>query len=511
MCITKPCAVLAFLTLTLSAGLAAAQTNAGHNAVVAYELMAGSTWQQGCFPPCQCPITAELPLTGTFLLAPAGADMWTRYFAVTEVRWAVQSSGAAIPITGSGKYSIGGDFALTHQLSLDLKVGTAPVQHFDSGMIVGGAEFPEIHITISVNGGECYDTVIKVHARPTTIVPPWPELWFSTSTGFTASNMPSAIPGFVHVSDGDLLSRRGTIVRKNSQLTARLGIMPPTPDLGLDAVTLGRGGSLWFSFDGQQPPMWSETLGVWLKHGDLLSEAGFVVRTNEQLLRNFTRMPPVADAGLDAVATAPNGEFLFSTDEGFHCESLGRWVGHGDLLSDRGYIVRTNAELLAKFEPIDMMGRPLPADYGLDAVILRSNREIWFSVEIGFPDAKRGWIGHGDLLSTHGYVVVRNRDLVAPFGPLEDLADFGLDAAMLLGPRRFCDFDMDDDVDLNDFTHFQALFNGANRPISSVAVAATPIDTAFDADLDGDRDVDLSDFAAFQNCFNGPNRPPACE
>ncbi|HOW19720.1 MAG TPA: immunoglobulin domain-containing protein, partial [Phycisphaerae bacterium] len=62
------------------------------------------------------------------------------------------------------------------------------------------------------------------------------------------------------------------------------------------------------------------------------------------------------------------------------------------------------------------------------------------------------------------------------------------------------DFDEDGDVDLADFTTFQACFNGPNRPPKPGC--------AGNADFDGDSDVDLTDFATFQACFNGPNRPP---
>ncbi|HOW18267.1 MAG TPA: dockerin type I domain-containing protein, partial [Phycisphaerae bacterium] len=64
------------------------------------------------------------------------------------------------------------------------------------------------------------------------------------------------------------------------------------------------------------------------------------------------------------------------------------------------------------------------------------------------------------------------------------------------------DFDKDADVDLADFSAFQACFNGPNRVPRQTGCTA--------ADLDHDGDVDLADFAAFQTCFNGPNRPPRC-
>jgi aminopeptidase N len=65
------------------------------------------------------------------------------------------------------------------------------------------------------------------------------------------------------------------------------------------------------------------------------------------------------------------------------------------------------------------------------------------------------------------------------------------------------DLDRDGDVDLTDFSAFQACFNGPNRPPADSGCA--------EEDFDGDADVDLSDFRILQMCFNGPNRPAACD
>lgn len=62
------------------------------------------------------------------------------------------------------------------------------------------------------------------------------------------------------------------------------------------------------------------------------------------------------------------------------------------------------------------------------------------------------------------------------------------------------DFDMDSDVDLEDFALFQLCYNGPNRPASALCWV--------EADYDTDGDVDLIDFASFQLSYNGPNRPP---
>jgi hypothetical protein len=65
------------------------------------------------------------------------------------------------------------------------------------------------------------------------------------------------------------------------------------------------------------------------------------------------------------------------------------------------------------------------------------------------------------------------------------------------------DYDLDNDVDLADFSALQVCFNGPNRAHNGPVVCA-------EADADQDGDVDMADFGQFQQCFNGPNRPAAC-
>jgi hypothetical protein len=79
----------------------------------------------------------------------------------------------------------------------------------------------------------------------------------------------------------------------------------------------------------------------------------------------------------------------------------------------------------------------------------------------------------------------------------------GSSFSFTVGTGPAADFDKDGDVDLADFLHFQACFNGPNRP------AQQP--NCGDADFNADQDVDLADFLVFQACFNGPNRPPNCQ
>jgi hypothetical protein len=152
-----------------------------------------------------------------------------------------------------------------------------------------------------------------------------------------------------------------------------------------------------------------------------------VITNYAALIGAFGPEPPPADEGLDALHFRPGGEIYFSVTNDFFSERLGRLIRRGDLLSSSGRIVKTSEELVARFNPADPK-----ADYGLDAIYVWPSDEIWFSVETGFYGKDFTPYGTGDLLSDQGYVVFRNLDLVGPFQPLEDLADFGLDALFLV-------------------------------------------------------------------------------
>ena len=162
-------------------------------------------------------------------------------------------------------------------------------------------------------------------------------------------------------------------------------------------------------------------------------------------------MPPIADYGLDAIARAPSGELLFSTNKDFFSEKLGTTISNGDLLSEKGYIFRSSSDLLSKF---DLCPTFAPIDFGLDAVYVWPHGEVWFSTKSSFPEQQYGMIEHGDLLSSYGKVVLRNRELLEAFKPVEDLADFGLDAIEILWPNLAADLNEDGVVDLIDYSIF---------------------------------------------------------
>lgn len=163
-----PFIAVLFAVLAGNAGLAGAQTD--DTKPVIYRVEKGSTYQQGCFPPCLCPILDAAPVRGTFTLTFAGFDGLFTTYKVTDVNWTASLGDPELRITGSGTYTIGGEFAVQQRLELDLKVGDQPVQHFDSGLVTGGTvPFPGIDLRVSLHGEYCVDTVIEVNARP---VPP---------------------------------------------------------------------------------------------------------------------------------------------------------------------------------------------------------------------------------------------------------------------------------------------------------------------------------------------------
>src|SRR5438046_8259983 len=103
------------LGLTAQARVAAAPT--------VYRLEPGTTFQQGCFPPCLCPLLQEVSVRGTFNLTPAGFDGLFNTYAITDVSWIVSIGGADLRIPGSGTYRVGGGVPLLHGVEGDLQVG----------------------------------------------------------------------------------------------------------------------------------------------------------------------------------------------------------------------------------------------------------------------------------------------------------------------------------------------------------------------------------------------------
>ena len=60
---------------------------------------------------------------------------------------------------------MGGEFALMHQLTLDINIDGGNPQHLDSGLIPGGSDFPLIAVSVN-RGTSCFDIWMNIHAAP---------------------------------------------------------------------------------------------------------------------------------------------------------------------------------------------------------------------------------------------------------------------------------------------------------------------------------------------------------
>ncbi|MBI4602098.1 MAG: hypothetical protein HY721_09075 [Planctomycetes bacterium] len=165
-----------------------------------YELGEASSYTQGCFPPCLCPIMTVEGMAGTFRLSFAGSNGLSSEYAVSEVDWTVPLDPPR-RIAGSGTYTVGGEVASMHQLVLDLSIDGEAPQRFDSGLVAGGGTFPEaLEIDVSVNKQECFDTVLAVRARAA--VPLSPAFSRGDSNADGAFDISDAVFGLIFLFAG---------------------------------------------------------------------------------------------------------------------------------------------------------------------------------------------------------------------------------------------------------------------------------------------------------------------
>jgi hypothetical protein len=289
--------------------------------------------------------------------------------------------------------------------------------------------FPMIGANVNANEGTGSVYRLRIQAAPIR------ELWFSTATNFTSAQLGIA------VSQGDLLSTSPRIVKTNSELTERLSI--PEGDVGLDGVDIGPRGEIFFS---TTTNVESAVNGA-ITDGDIVTSEGRVYLQSAQLLSAFGVDDP--EAGLDALHLAPNDEIYFSITKDIPRAGAAT-LHRGDILSNSGRIVRTEANLLVRWNV------PAGVSVGVDALFVWPNGEIWFSTENGFTNTAGVAVSSGDIISDQGYVAFRNYALLRPFAPTEQNSDFGLDALVVVSDaaasqanNQFLDVSLTDDgVDL---------------------------------------------------------------
>jgi len=163
---TVPSRLPRFVCLVLSISLGTSASTSRLTIANPYALVTPpSALEVGCQGPCACPIVS-IPTYGSFELIYTGSDPLFANYDVKHYIASFNNGPGAVSILGSGKYRIGGEFALVQQLTLDLEIQGQPLQHFDSGVVVVGAPFPAMNIECAVHGFACFDSVLIVNAKP---------------------------------------------------------------------------------------------------------------------------------------------------------------------------------------------------------------------------------------------------------------------------------------------------------------------------------------------------------
>lgn len=375
-----------------------------------YTLLAESQFYDDCLI-CGRP-TIAVPMRGRFTLRPEEVNPLFTTYRIEDVAW-VGAIGTNVQydIRGSGTYTVGGEVAVRKTMVLNLTVNGKDLVFTNDGLpSLRGV--PDYVIDTSLS--QTQENLLTFYSLDL-LATPLREVWFSIGHAAPGAEPPAG--------PGDLLSTGGRVVKTNGELVQRLGFMPVVPHLGVDAIEIAPGGRILFSLNERQ---FSETLGE-INDGDILSPEGSIYRKYYQLIGPFFDPVPAPppDPGLDALHISDSEEILFSVRSNFFSPRLARTVGHGDLLTDRGQIFRSNAELLQRFQ------RPPAKDYGLDAVYIWPSGEIWFSTAEGFVGSERA-IQEGDILSNAGYVAFRNHDLLQQFRTDRDDPDFGTDGLFVV-------------------------------------------------------------------------------
>jgi hypothetical protein len=381
-----------------------------------YTLVEGSTIRDRCAP---CDRESTDPLRGTFdLKLLEQTPLFSRY-QLTNISWTGGLPGARkYQVRGSGEWRIGGEVVVLQQVRLDLEIDDGSGFQscpFTNTIMEVSRQWPMLQASLGQENGTPFQTfAIELSAAPMR------EIWFSTTTGFTAAHTTQG--DVATMAPGDLLANTARAVKRNAQLTGALGVAAGTGDKGLDALDILPGGEVLFSLSADAV---SVRLGT-MHHGDILSTKRGIYATKGKLLQAFDPVDGT-DAGLDALVWRAEGEVWFSVRSNVFSRALSAEISRGDLLSSKGVVIRKNRELLSRFHPLEAGG-----DYGLDAVQVWSSGEIWFSTEEDFQDQQLGSVTAGDLLSDAGVIVFRNADLVSAFRPVDAIGQLGLDSLFVV-------------------------------------------------------------------------------
>ena len=260
------------------------------------------------------------------------------------------------------------------------------------------------------------------------LIPDGMDVWFSTNTySISLKN------GITFMAPDNVYSTSGVRAPTNSDLLKEFAPRRWFMSFGqgLDALTLVTepGATKPVAYFSTGRTFYSNTYKKNIGEGDLLSRNGNIVATNQDLVARFSP-DSTQSFGLDAVDVlnpGPSEQIWFSTRSDFYSKELGKTVTAGDLLSNNGQIIATNADLLAAFAP----SKP-NVNYGLDAAHVfsmnGSSPVVWFSTNKDFySETLKRWVTQGDILSNQGQVIATSAELFKNYG-LHFPGNPGLDA-----------------------------------------------------------------------------------
>jgi hypothetical protein len=250
------------------------------------------------------------------------------------------------------------------------------------------------------------------------LIPSGIDVWFSTNTySISFKN------GITFMAPDNVYSMSGARAPTNSDLLKEFAPRRWFMSFGhgLDALTMVTepGSTKPVAYFSTGRTFYSDTYKKNVGEGDLLSRNGNIVATNQQLVANFSP-DSTQSFGLDAVDVLNPGasqQIWFSTRSDFYSTELGKTVSSGDLLSNSGQIIATNADLLAAFSP----SKP-NVNYGLDAAHVFKMEEgkspvVWFSTNKDFySDTLKRRVTHGDILSNEGQIIATSAELFKNYG-----------------------------------------------------------------------------------------------
>jgi hypothetical protein len=358
---------------------------------------------------CNKPVI-PVQITGSFDLKLLSENPILIRYQITNLEAHSLDQSISYQLCGSGYFDIQGEVALTQSLQLEATLMT-PQTNRKVFMYQEPQKperlFPMINVKIIETNGTDLSTIkLDFFAAPIR------EILFSTAHGFTPADT-----NIGYVDNDDIIASSGRVLFKKTNIIETFEFAEPIPSIDAWDISPKANGEILFSLatDGVSKKIGSVT------HDDILSSTGKRFFEGGILMGRLGLMPPTPHLGIDAFHFNSEDEFLFSIVNSGFSETQGITLNGADLLLSSGSLFLKSDKLLKNFSMPENVNEP-----NIDGFFLWPNGEIWFSLDSGFEDKNLGWISHGDILSSEGYVVLKNLDLLNHFSPLEDLADFGL-------------------------------------------------------------------------------------